>query len=39
MSTIDPIQMDMHPVPTKVDMDLVPTEVVRAEESVNENKA
>ena len=40
MSTIDPIQMDMNPVPTEVDMNLVPTEVeitpVRAEESVNE---
>ena len=41
MSTIDPIQMDMNPVPTEVDMNLVPTEVeitpVRVEESVNEN--
>ena len=45
MSTIDPIQMDMNPVPTEVDMNPVPTEVdmnssrpVRPEESVNDKK-
>ena len=39
MSTINPIQMDINPVPTEVDMNPVPTgeEIpsVRAEESVD----